>query len=198
MFRCIERVRPRARGFACGVVALSLWWGAAAAEVKSPRESPAVATVKALFALDRSGRGDEIFSPGSGALVRYFSPGFVAAWRGAKARDGDPPSLEGDPLSGQQESHGEKPVRFALESDDTVVVTLSSSGSPATRGREYAVKFKCVEYAGRVVVDDIQYPEAIASLSEIADRQVAARLGEYIGSMRKTLDHVVSASGKPR
>ena len=169
--------------------------GVAFADAQTPRDPDALAEVKALFALDRSGRGEEIFSEKSSALRAYFSPAFAAAWRSAKARDGDPPALEGDPLTGQQESNGERPVRFALEGVDTVVVTLSASTAQPKGAVEYAVKFKFVDVAGHRVIDDIQYPAALASLSEIANPKVAAQLRAYIGSYRKTLDHVIVGAG---
>ncbi len=169
--------------------------GSPFAVAQASKEPGPIATVKALFALDRSGRGEEIFSAKSPALAAFFSPNFVAAWKSAKSRDGEPPTLQGDPLSGQQESNGEKPVRFALDGVDTVVVTLSAPGAKFGRAGAYAVKFKFVDVAGRRLIDDIQYPAALASLSEIADPKVAAELREYIGSYRKTLDHVVAGSG---
>ena len=165
------------------------------ADAQTPRDPEALAEVKALFALDRSGRGEEIFSENSPALRAYFSPAFAAAWKSAKARDGDPPALEGDPLTGQQESNGERPVRFALEGDDIVVVTLSASTARPRGAVEYAVKFKFVDVAGHRVIDDIQYPAALASLSEIANPKIAAQLRAYIGSYRKTLDHVIVDAG---
>ena len=167
----------------------------AVADAQTPQDPEALAVVKALFTLDRSGRGDEIFSEKSSALRAYFSPAFAAAWKSAKARDGDPPALEGDPLTGQQESNGERPVRFALEGVDTVVVTLSASTAQPRGAVEYAVKFKFVDVAGHRVIDDIQYPAALASLSEIANPKIAAQLRAYIGSYRKTLDHVIVDAG---
>ena len=165
------------------------------ADAQTPGDPDVLAEVKALFALDRSGRGEEIFSENSPALRAYFSPAFAAAWKSAKARDGDPPALEGDPLTGQQESNGERPVRFALEGVDIVVVTLSASTAQPRGATEYAVKFKFVDVAGHRVIDDIQYPAALASLSEIANPKVAAQLRDYIGSYRKTLDHVIAGAG---
>ena len=167
----------------------------AVADAQMPQDPEALVVVKALFTLDHSGRGDEIFFENSPALRAYFSPAFAAAWKSAKARDGDPPALEGDPLTGQQESNGERPVRFALEGVDTVVVTLSASTAQPRGAVEYAVKFKFVDVAGHRVIDDIQYPAALASLSEIANPKVAAQLRAYIGSYRKTLDHVIVGAG---
>ena len=177
-------------------VLVGLWLLAGSALVAGqPSNDPdAIAKIKALFALDRGGRGEEIFSETSPALGANFSPGFIAAWKAAKARYGEPSSLEGDPLSGQQESNGEKPVRFALEGVDTVVATLAAPGSNVRSGG-YPVRFKFVDVAGHKLIDDIEYPAALASLSEIADPKVAAELRTYIGSYRKTLDHVIAGPG---
>lgn len=167
--------------------------GSGLAVSQTPSDPEAIAKLKALFALDRSGRGEEIFSQTSPALAANFSPAFIAAWKSAKLHEGKPSSLEGDPLSGQQESNGEKPVRFALEGADAVVVTLTAPGPNVHGG--YPVKFKFVDVAGRKLIDDIEYPAALASLSEIADPKVAAELRTYIGSYRKTLDHVTAGPG---
>ena len=185
----------RGHRLSCGLlVGLWLLAGSGLTAGQAPNDLDAIAKVKALFALDRSGRGEEIFSETSPALRANFSPAFIAAWKAAKALDGEPSSLDGDPLSGQQESNGEKPVRFALEGVDTVVATLAAPGSNA-RGGGYPVRFKFVEVAGHKLIDDIEYPAALASLSEIADPKNAAELRTYIGSDRKTLDHVIAGPG---
>ena len=156
-------------------VLVGLWLLAGSALVAGqPSNDPdAIAKIKALFALDRGGRGEEIFSETSPALGANFSPGFIAAWKAAKARYGEPSSLEGDPLSGQQESNGEKPVRFALEGVDTVVATLAAPGSNA-RGGGYPVRFKFVEVAGHKLIDDIEDPAALAQALDAALASCAA------------------------
>ena len=167
----------------------------AVADAQTPRDPDALAEVKALFALDRSGRGEEIFSENSPALRAYFSPGVrgrLEIRQGAGRRSTGARRRSAD---GQQESNGERPVRFALEGAGIVVVTLSASTAQPRGAVEYAVKFKFVDVAGHRVIDDIQYPAALASLSEIANPKVAAQLRAYIGSYRKTLDHVIVGAG---